>query len=544
MAGRNLRRALLLLTAAVTVLLLIACVNVANLLLGRCMERYWELAVRAALGSGRSRLVRQLFTESMLFAALGAFIGIFISVAAVRCFNSANFVELPPGNPVAINLHVLAFAIILTALTALLFGLLPAWRASQVDLNEVLKESGQSIIRGKHHTGQFLVVGQVTLSVVLLAGAGLMIQSIVRLGSVPLGFRSDHLLTAQVALPSQPYAKLNQRSNLYEKLTARLGELPGVEGVALCSALPPYNGGSSNELAIAGRAPIQNLEAVNMVEISSDYFRVLGIQLLRGREFDFHDREGNRPVAILNDQAVRRFFQNQGPVGEQIKLGKADDKAPWLTVVGVVGAEKRTTVYLEMGYIEPALVYLPASQASATTMGLVMRVAGNPMALSPLLQREISSLDRNVPTYDMRTMSARYAEFLAQPRFRAVLMGLFAGLTLLLAAIGLYGVLARLVAQRTHEIGIRVALGASRHEVLRLVAVPALQMTVAGLGIGIVVAIGVTRLLGGLLFAVRPTDPFTFAAVAALFCVVALLACYLPARRAIGVDPMVALRYE
>ena len=544
MAGRNLRRALLLLTAAVTVLLLIACVNVANLLLGRCMERYRELAVRAALGSGRSRLVRQLFTESMLFAALGAFVGIFISVAAVRCFNSANFVELPPGNPVAINLHVLAFAIILTALTALLFGLLPAWRASQVDLNEVLKESGQSIIPGKRHTGQFLVVGQVTLSVVLLAGAGLMIQSIVRLGSVPLGFRSDHLLTAQVALPSQPYSKLNQRSNLYEKLTARLGELPGVEGVALCSALPPYNGGSSNELAIAGKPPIQNLEAVNMVEISSDYFRVLGIPLLRGREFDFHDREGNRPVAILNDQAVRRFFQNQSPVGEQIKLGKADDKAPWLTVVGVVGAEKRTTVYLEMGYIEPALVYLPASQASATTMGLVMRVAGNPMALGPLLQREISSLDRNVPTYDMRTMSARYAEFLAQPRFRAVLMGLFAGLTLLLAAIGLYGVLARLVAQRTHEIGIRVALGASRHEVLRLVAVPALQMTVAGLGSGIVVAIGVTRLLGGLLFAVRPTDPFTFAAVAALFCVVALLACYLPARRAIGVDPMVALRYE
>lgn len=544
MAGRNLRRALLILTAAVTVLLLIACLNVANLLLGRCVERYRELAVRAALGSGRSRLVRQLFTESMLLAALGAFVGIFISVAAVRYFNSANFVELPPGNSVSINLHVLGFAVFLTTMSGLLFGLLPAWRASRVDLNDALKESGRGITRERHHTSQVLVVGQVTLSMVLLAGAGLMIQSLLRLASVPLVFRPDHVLTAQVALPPGAYAKLSRRSQFYQNLIEHLGTLPGVDGAALCSSVLGYENGHSSELSIAGKSPIENLEAVSREEISNDYFRVLGIPLLLGRQFDSRDREGSQPVAIINDQAVRQYFRNEDPLGQQIKLAKVAEQAQWLTIIGVVGNEKRATVYQEMGYVEPALVYLPVNQASTTSMMLVVRRTTNAMGLGPALQREISSLDRDVPAYDMRTMSARYSEFLAQPRFRAVLMGILAGLTMMLAAIGLYGVVAQIVLRRTHEIGTRMALGASRRDVLRLIVWGALRMTLTGLAVGIAVATIFARLLSGLLFGVQPADPFTFGAVALLLCAVTLLACYVPARRAMGVDPMVALRFE
>jgi len=237
-------------------------------------------------------LSRQLLTESMLLGALGTLFGVLFAVAAVRYFNSADLIELPPGNHVTINLHVLGFAIFLTATTGWLFGLLPAWRGSQVDLNEVLKQSGRSIIHaGGHHASRLLVVGQVALSMILLAGAGLLIESIVRLASIPLGFHSAHLLTAEVALPPQAYSKLNQRSNLYEKLVAELSVVPSVEGVALCSALPPYNGGGSSKLAVAGKATIENLEAVNTVEITSDYFRVLGLPLLQGRDFDSRDRE-------------------------------------------------------------------------------------------------------------------------------------------------------------------------------------------------------------------------------------------------------------
>src|SRR5215831_8724647 len=542
-AGRNLRTALFILSAAVTLLLLIACLNVANLLLGRSVERHRELAVRAALGSRRSRLVRQLLTESLLLALLGTFAGVLLAVAAVRYFHSANLVELPPGNPVTINTHVLAFAVFLTTMTALLFGLLPAWRASRVDLNEVLKESGRTMSLGRHRTSQLLVVGQVTLSMVLLAAAGLMIQSFVRLGAVPLGFQSAHVLTAQVALPPSAYTDPDRRSSFYNALIPRLGALPGIEGAALSSHVLGYGSGSSS-LSLAGRGHIRDLEAVSVEEISSGYFRMLGIPLLQGRQFDLRDRKESQPVAMMNDQFVHKYFPAENPLGRQIKLARPEDKAPWLTIVGVVGNEKRTTVYQEMSYVEPALVCLPLNQSSPLSMFVLLRAAGNPMGLSPVLQAEVTHIDSNVPVYDIKTMVQRDSEFLAHPRFRAVLMAILAGMTLLLTAIGLYGLLAHLVSQRTHEIGIRVALGASRQEVLRLVVWGGLRMTVIGLAVGIALALASTRLVAGLLFGVKSTDPVTFVAVAVLLCLVAVLACWVPARRATHVDPIVALRYE
>ena len=271
---------------------------------------------------------------------------------------------------------------------------------------------------------------------------------------------------------------------------------------------------------------------------------MLGIPSLQGRQFDPRDRNDSQPVAIVNEQLVHRYFPKENPVRQQIKLGGPEDKAPWLTIVGVVGDEKRATVYHEMSYDEPALVYLPVDQTPPISMVLQLRVAGNPMGLSPVLQAEVTQIDPGVPVYDIETMVQRESEFLVHPRFRALLMGILAGITLLLTASGLYGLLAHLVSQRTHEIGIRVALGASRQEVLRLVVWGGLRTTVIGLAVGIALALASTRLLSGLLFGIKSTDSVTFVVVAILLCVVALLACWVPAQRAMRVDPMVALRNE
>ncbi|HLZ42148.1 MAG TPA: ABC transporter permease [Candidatus Sulfotelmatobacter sp.] len=544
LAGRNLRTALVILSVAVALLVLIACLNVANLLLARASERQRELAVRAALGSGRSRLIRYLLTESALIAAVGSLLGVIIAALAVRYFNSANLIELPPGNDVSVNLRVLGFSIFLAAAAGMLCGLLPAWRVSRIDINEILKQSGRNSAGERHRTRYLLVIGQATLSMILLAGAGLTIESIVRLNAVPLGFRPDQILAAEVALPPAAYPKLSQRSSFYQQALARLSALPGVEAVALCSALAPYNGGASSQLTLSGQAPTETLDAVNQLQISSDYFRVVGIQMLRGRMFDDRDRETSQPVAIVNDQLVRRYFPHDDPIGRQIMLGKPGDKAPWLTIIGEASSEKRTTVYQEMGYVEPALVYLPVEQDANTTMGLVIRLAGKPLAMGPTLQREFSGIDPNVPVFDIKTMDERYAEFLAHPRFRAILMGILAGLTLLLAATGFYGLLAELVSQRTREIGIRMALGAQRTEVLGMVVSRGARLAIAGVCAGAAAGFLLTRTMASLLYGVGADDPWIFTSAGVVLIGVALLACYIPARRAAKVDPMVALRYE
>lgn len=543
MAGRNLHTALLVLLAAVGLVLVIACLNVANLLLGRSAERERELAVRAALGSGRSRLLRQLLVESMLLASLASVVGILIAVVSAHFFNSTNLVELPPSNSVTINFRVLGLAIVLATLTGVLFGLAPAFRATQIDLNEALKSSGRTSTSKSHRVSQFLVAGQVALSLILLAGAGLLIESVYRLGAVPLGFRSGHLLTAEMALPPDAYAKQNRRTSLYEQVIGKIQEVPGVEGVALSSDLPP-SGGSSSRLAISGSAPIENLEAVHTAEISDDYFRVMGVPLLRGREFDSRDREESQPVAIVSDKLVKEYFGTANPIGRQIKLAKAEDKAPWLTIVGVVSDERRTTVYQEMNYVEPALVFLPLSQASGTRMGIVVRTAGEFADLDRTLQDEIASLASNVPLYDLKTMKDRYSEFLAHPRFRAAVMGIFAFLTLFLAAIGIYGVLAQSVGQRRREIGVRLALGAQSADVFALIVRQGMKMTVVGLIVGLVAASGLTRFISAMLYGVKASDPLSFLGVTIVLLSVALAACYVPARRATRVDPIVALRYE
>lgn len=544
LAGRNLRTALLILSFAVALLVLIACLNVANLLLIRCMERRRELAVRSALGSGRARLIRQLLIESALVAGFGTSLGLLLAEISIRYFNAANPIELPAGDKIGINLHVVGFAVALTGLTSLLCALIPAWRILGVNVNEVLKQTARTSAGERHRASELMVIGQAALSMILIAGAGLTIESILRLGAVPLGFQVDHLLTAEFLLPPTTYSKPAQRSSFYAEAINRIRLLPGVQEVALCSALGPYNGGGASGLSVWGHGRDEGLTGVNTFSVSDRYFDALEINFIEGRRFNAHDDETSGAVAIVNSELARKYFSGQDAVGQRIKLGNPEDKGPWRTIIGVVGPEKRTSVYQEMGYVEPALVYLPVTQESNAQMGLVMRVPGDAMALSGVLQRSISNLDPNVPIYNVKTMAERYAEFLAHPRFRAILMGILAALTSLLAAIGFYGVLGQLVAQRTQEIGVRMALGAQRSGILGMVISRGTKLALAGVLTGTVAGLLFTRTMASLLYGIRAHDPTIFALSAIVLVAVALLACYVPAHRAAKVDPMEALRYE
>ena len=505
-----------------------------------------ELAVRASLGCDRARLVRQLLTESLLLSSLGAGLGILLAVAAVRYFRAMNPVELPPGNPVGVNVEVLGFTTVLAVLTGLLFGLFPAWKTSRLDLNQALKQSGRGVRQGglDRRTGKLFVVAQVALSLALLAGAGLLIESSARLGSAPLGFRTDHLLTASVDLPAAAFSRSTERAQFYAKLTSSLGTLSGVQGIALMSAMPFYGTAEDSVSVRGGPSPTSEIGDAGPVEISDDYFRVLGIPLLLGREFDSRDREDSPPVAIVNEALVREYFPREDPIGRQMKLGLPEGKAPWLTIVGVVGDVKHNIVYKEMGYVVAPVVFRPLNQTAGRSMFLAMRTASRSPSLESTLQREISSLENNVVVSDVRTMDERLSGPLAHPRFRAILLGVFAGLALLLAAIGIYGVLAQSVLQRTHEIGIRMALGAEPRGLLWLVVMQGAVLAATGVGTGLLLALALTRYLTGMLYGVRATDPWTFAAVSVLLVAVALVASYVPARRASRVDPMVALRNE
>jgi predicted permease len=547
LAGRNLDRSLLLLFGAVGFILLIACINVANLLLGRGSQRQKELAIRAALGSGRSRLVRQLLTESLLLSLSSAALGAGLAGAGVRYFRAANPVELPPGNIVVVDFRALIFAALLAVSTILLFGLLPALKVSKLDLNEVLKASGRSPTRGvlSHRFGKLLVISEVTLSIVLLSGASLLIESAVRLRSSDLGFRTHQLLSARVDLPEKDYSSSQQRFKFYDKLAAALESLPRVQGLAMASGFP-LTGSGNNALAVSGTAASSTggIGDVTMEAVSYDYFNVMDIPLIDGRAFDSRDRDESQQVAIVNEALVREYFPGENAIGKQIKLGEASGKAPWLTIVGVVGDVKRTIVYKEMDFIIPPSVYRPTSQSAGNSMAIMLRMDNGQPTSGGYLQSIVSGLDSNVPVSDIKTMEERVSDFLSYPRFRAVLLGLFAAVALALAAIGIYGVLSQSVLQRTPEIGIRVALGAQRRDIIGLVLRQAMTLVFAGVTLGVVASVLLMRLISSLLYNTSPTEPMTLAVNSVLLVGVALLACYIPAKRATTVDPMVALKCE
>ena len=543
LTGRNLRRGLLILFAVVGFVLLIACVNVANLLLGRATGRQKEFGVRAALGAGQSRLIRQMLTESTVLSLFGGGLGILLAILCVRYVTTKEAMQLPPGNPISVNWEALVFMLVIAVLTGLLFGVVPAWKASRLDLNEVLKQSTHAASRAasSHRTSRNLVVAEIALSLIVLVAAGLLIQSMIRLTNAPLGYERDGLLSSDIHLPPSSYPQPEDSMRFWDRLELKLASLPGVRGVAFAPSL--FSGGGTGPVTIAGAGSSSRVvSASDSQPVSNEYFRVTGIPLLQGREFSGVDRSNSLPVAVVNEAFAREFFPKETAIGQRIKLGEPDSREPWLTIVGVAGDVSRPTLF--EGYSRDPSVYRPLRQAPEGSLSIFVRTAGSPRAVEPEVGPAVATVDSNLPIPTVQTVSESLAWFTAEPRFRAELFSLFSALALLLAAVGIYGVLSQRVAQRTHEIGIRVALGARRDDLLKMIVGEGLRLTLMGIATGIAGSLALTRFLSGMLYGVTSTDPLTVAAVSFLLLLVALLACYLPARRAMRLDPLIALRCE
>jgi putative ABC transport system permease protein len=544
LTGRNLRLSVLVLFAAVSFVLLICCVNVANLLLGRAVGRQREMAIRAALGGGRARLLRQLLTENLMLSLAASVAGAGLANAAVEYFRAARPIEMPPGVVVSLSAPVLAFAAVLTVLTAVLFGLAPAWKASRIDLNEALKSGGRVAQGGRHRFGKGLIVAEVTLTVVLLAGAAMLIQTMRRFEGAPLGFNPDGLVTARVGLPRTSYADSGKRARFYERLDAELHTIPGVEQAALSTALPISGGGALDVMEVEGHAEprVENQFDTHIQLVSGDYFRALSTPLEMGRFFEAGDRDGAETVAIVNEELARRYFAGEDPVGKHVRPfqgGKGE--RPWLRVVGVVGNEKRTTVYNEMAWVDTPILYRPVAQNPPGAVNVVLRAGYD---AGGAIRQKVAAMDAEVPVQEVQTVRSLEARVLAYPRFRAILLGAFAALALLLAAVGLFGVLSHLVGQRTHEIGVRMALGAQQGAVQAMILREGLALVGAGVAIGVAAVWALERYLGSLLYGMRGVDIGMMAIALALLMAAAVGAIWAPARRASRVDPMVALKWE
>ncbi|HEV2915195.1 MAG TPA: ABC transporter permease [Pyrinomonadaceae bacterium] len=539
----NIRSALSVLFGAVGFVLLIACANVANLLLARSSTRQREMAIRTALGASRLRVIRQLLTESVLLSVLGGALGLLIALWATDLLIGLSGGEIPRLSAISIDARMLGFTAAVSLLTGIIFGLAPALEASRPDLNVSLKEGGRVATgRGRQRFRQALIVSEVALSLVLLIGAGLMMKSFWRLQHVNLGFNPENLLTMYVSLPQTRYPEQSQAALVQQRIVERISALPGVASAASVSILPLSGGNSCDGVMIEGRpaATASDVPCVEVRSISPDYFRTMGVPLVRGRALNDHDTSDAPAVVVVNESLVRRLFPGEDPLGRRINHSAPDKPQVWREIVGVVGdirhfgpdAEARPEFY------EPQL------QAPNWGTGLVVRASGDLTNLAAAVRGEVRALDPDLPVYNLKSMEELVSETVAQPRFRTLLLAIFAAVALLLSATGLYGVMNYWVTQRTREIGVRMALGAQARDVLRMVVGQGMILAAIGVAVGLVAAFGLTRLINSLLFNVSATDPLTFACVALALCVVAFLASYLPARRATKVDPMVALRYE
>jgi putative ABC transport system permease protein len=541
---RDARNALVALLVAVTLLLLIAAVNVANLTLVRAAARVREISIRAALGAGRRRIIRQLLTESLLLALLGGMIGACVAVWGIDLLMKLAPEDIPRMEQIAIDARVLGWTALVSLLTGVICGLAPAWQSARLNLSEMLKEGGRSATEGagRRRWRSSLVVAELALAVMLLVGAGLLLKSLWRLQRVELGVNPERVLTAYFELPEQRYTQPQQFTGFYTRLLEGAQALPGVRAAALSNSLPPDRTDFSDGFGIEGRPAVPNQppQIAYVIRVSPDYFRALGIALRDGRYFTATDTDAAPRVALINETLQRRFFPGENPIGKRLNTG-SEQRPVWNEIVGVVGDVKYNGLATE---IQPAF-YQPLAQAQSSGISLIMKTEiPDPSSLTAATRNIVRSVDSEVPLAYIGTMEQRLDTATAQPRFRAKLIALFAALALILACVGIYGVISYSVAQRTHEIGVRLALGAQSRDVLRLVAHQGLKLIFAGVGCGLLASLALTRLMQELLFGVSATDPWTFAAVAALLVSIALLACWIPARRATKVDPMIALRCE
>ena len=562
------RTGLLVLLGAVGFVLLVACVNVANLLLARAASREKELAVRTSLGASRGRLVRQLMLESVPLGLIGGGAGLLLAMWGVDAIISVLPTSLPRYNTIGIDSHVLVFTLAVSLLTISIFGLLPAFQATKSDVRDALSDSGRSVTAGRRRSRLrgLLVASEMALALVLLIGAGLMAQSFLKLRKVDAGFSPQNVLTMRLPLPEKKYpVPLNLTSpppvalNFYHQLLERVAALSGVESAGVSTVLPLGAGsGWGKFFSVEGRPSPSSIDQVPLVRfalISHDYLRAMGIAVRRGRAFTEHDTADSQQVAIINETLARRFFPDEDPLGRTVWAGPPESLLPpdaqtpenrfvRRTIVGVVADVKGSSLEKAAN----AEVFVPYDQNKRegwnNALMLAVRTTASPQSALAAIREEVRALDPDQPLTSVATMEERLSQSLSQPRFSTLLLGLFAGVALLLAAVGIFGVMSYVVTQRTHEIGIRMALGAQRRDVLKLIVGHGMRLTLIGLAIGLAASFALTRLMSSLLFGVSATDPATFSVISLVLASVALAACYLPARRATKVDPMVALRYE
>jgi putative ABC transport system permease protein len=545
------RTELFVLFGAVGFVLLIGCVNLANLLLARSSGRRREIAIRLALGAGRWRLMAQLLTESVLLSVISGLVALLTVVLFKNSILALAPASLPRLSEVHISAGVLFFAFVVSIATGLLFGLAPAVQAGNPNQVESLREGGRGSGAGRRHTqvSRVLVISEVALSLILLAGAGLLLRSFWHVLEVRPGFNPSHVVTAQIWIPvpndpkTDPYRPIDKRAAFLMEILRRVSVLPGVEDAAIggTNSLPLAAARNGFPFTIVGRpTDSERAPIAEFASVTPDYFGVLKVPLLAGRNFTESDADKSQQVVLIDQTLQRRYWANEDPLGKQISFGGRPGPNPSFTIVGVVGDMKSD------GFDAPTAphIYLPVRQNPGYASVVFLRSAGNPEALGESIRHEVQSIDPNIPVFNTRTMDQIISRSMAERRFALQLLGIFAGVALLLAAIGIYGVMAYSFSQRTHEIGVRIALGAQRVDIFRMAVGEGMQLVAIGLAIGLVGAAALTRSVRTMLFDVSPADPITFGAISATLAAVAFLACYVPARRATRVDPLVALRDE
>jgi putative ABC transport system permease protein len=541
----NIKPALLVLLGAVGFVLLVACANVANLLLARAAVRQKEIALRTALGASRLRLVRQFLTESVLLAALGGLVGLLLSVWGVTLLKSFIPPTISQVKAISVDARVLGFTVLVTLLSGLVFGLVPALQASRFNLNETLKEGGRDAAasRGGNRVRGLLVVAEVAVSLVLLVGAGLLINSFMRLRSVDPGFRTDNLLTMSVVLPPQKYPDQARRTAFYTEMIRRVEALPGVRSAGVTNWIPLVSQGDSIGVTIEGQpAPTGKPHIIVTRVVSPHYFDAMGIRLLEGRVFDGgRDRVDSPCVVVVGESVARKYWPGESALGKRLSPGTPESDADWCQVVGVVKDVRQMDLAAEP---KPQMYFTYEQADIFAPRHLVVSTEGNPLALAGAVRKTVWDVDRDQPVSNVNTMEGVLSESIARQRFSTLLLGVFAGVALVLAAVGIYGVMSYTMAQRTREIGIRMALGAQKWDVLKLAVGQGLKLVAVGVGLGLAGALALTRVMSSLLFGVSATDPATLATISLVLVAVALLASYIPARRASRVDPLIALRYE
>ena len=544
----NVRPALILLLGAVSFVLLIACANVANLLLARATSRSREVAIRTSVGASRSRIVRQLLTESVVLSLAGGLLGLLFASASLGPLLRISAGSVPPVFSVGLDRSVLAFTVLVSLITGLAFGVVPALQTTNLDLRQTLSGSSRGSTAGPGHRRLrgFLVSAEIALAMILLVGSGLLLRSFSRMQESPLGFQADHLLVADLPLSQSAYAKPEQRYGFYDRVIERARTLPGVRRAAAASFLPVSGGGGLIQFNITGRPPRtpHDYVAAGYRAVTANYFETLGVPLLQGRLITSADNEKSPSVVVINATMAHVYFPSENPLGKRMQIGATpDNEIPTMEIVGVVG-----NVTQGLGLEPKAEMYIPYRQLDPLLpifqMSIVLRTAGNPLLQVAALRSSLTEIDPSQPLVKVRTMEDNMAASVAQPRFRTWLIGIFAALALTLAAVGIYGVMSYSVTQRTGEIGIRVALGAQSGDVFRIILGEALRLALIGVAVGFAGALILTRLLTSFLYGTSASDPLTFISVALLLIGNSAAAAFVPAGRATQVDPIVALRYE